>query len=100
MSLIRLVWVDLLFGALWPALFGYFHLPYWTILVLSGYFGGRFLWKTRGAVAESRRLAFADGHAPPAYIHFVTILLWIAISVCFLAPQTAIYFFFVWIGGP
>jgi hypothetical protein len=74
------------FPVFWAALFAFFRFPYWSIVVLAAWFAAFYFWQNKAALSESRRLAFADGNAPAAYIAFVSVLLWIAIGVRAFSP--------------
>jgi len=61
---------------------------------LAVWCAGYFLWENRTLLKLAQRDADAGGanSVPKIFTHFVTLLLFIAITVCFLAVQSGIYF--------
>lgn len=72
--------------------FGFRGAPYINVVIVGFLAAGMFLWSTRDAIRESKKHAYGAESVPRVYTGFVTLLLYIALTVVSLAINLGVYF--------
>lgn len=84
--------LDPLLSLLGPAYFGYKASSYVAVVVWALLSAAFFFWRNRDALKQAKRHAYGTETVPASYLSFVTLLLFIAVAVLFLAAHFGVYF--------